>query len=220
MADLDGFTITHRADEPVGWSLEPDGTLPYGPATTVNVPAPPPPPLTTGDVQAVVEGATVSEDDGRVEFMGERFRLAENIGLMPLLKFSFNAKKGADSEDMEALVTMYVLIRDAVDQTRPPKLGPDGAQTVGADGEPEWDGPSEWDRFEEHAINVKADGEDLMGFIGSAMSVISARPRKRRGDSSASSPRTSASTKASSSSQVTPREIEGLVPVKDLGRST
>jgi hypothetical protein len=180
---------------------------------------PDPPAVTTHDVQAAVEGAPVADDTDSVEFLGKRFRLAETIGLMPLLAFANTSKQGMDSDDLEGMAAMYALIRDTVDQTRVQRRDEDDKLIYDAAGEPEWEGPSDWQRFERHAIDEKADGEELMGFIRDAMGVISARPRKRRGTSSDSSPRTLPSSRASSSSPGTPPQIDGLVPVSTIGRA-
>ncbi|GAA0528823.1 hypothetical protein GCM10010172_06790 [Paractinoplanes ferrugineus] len=174
------------------------------------------PVLDTHAVQAAAEGV-VLDDANSAEFLGRRFRLAEKIGLMPMLAFANASKKGLDSDDMEGLAAMYALIRDVVDQTRPPKLDPDtGRQVVDpATGEPVWDGLSQWQQFEQHAIDQQADGEDLMGFVGDAMAVVAARPRKRREISSDGSPRTSQRSRgASSSPESAP---DGWVNVADLG---
>lgn len=160
-------------------------------------------PVTTAEVQADVEGVPL-DDSNSLEFKGRRFRLAESIGLMPLLKFAHAAKSGLTSDDMEGLSAMYLLIRSCIDRR------PDGD-----------DGPSEWDRFEQYAIDTDADGEELSGMINRAVQVISARPSKRPGDSSPSSTPKSESGKASSSSPVTPRVppgFEDLTPVANLGR--
>lgn len=178
-----------------------------------NHPAP-----STQDAQAAIEGVLALDDSNSVEFLGERFRLADNVGLMPLLVFANSAKKGLDSGDLDGLAAMYVMIRDTVDQSRIQQHGADGEALYDDEGQPLWEGPSEWDRFEEHAINQKAEGEDLMDFIRQAMSVISARPRKPRGTSSDSSRPTSGNSKAVSSSPVTRPGVEGLVAVKDVGR--
>jgi hypothetical protein len=180
---------------------------------------PDPPAVTTHDVQAAVEGAPVADDTDSVEFLGKRFRLAETIGLMPLLAFANTSKQGMDSDDLEGMAAMYALIRDTVDQTRVQRRDEDDKLIYDAAGEPEWEGPSDWQRFERHAIDEKADGEELMGFIRDAMGVISARPRRRRGTSSDSSPRTLPSSRASSSSPGTPPQIDGLVPVSTIGRA-
>jgi hypothetical protein len=156
---------------------------------------------TTHEVQAAVEGAELLDVTNSIEF-----RLAESIGLMPLLKFAHAAKQGLNSDDMEGLSAMYLLIRSCLDRTRP---------------DPET--PSQWELFEEHAIETNADGDDLSSLINRAVQVISSRPPKRRGDSSPSSSPTSESSKASSSSPGTrpvPPGFEEMVKVGDLGRST
>lgn len=178
------------------------------------------PPPTAHQVQASAEGV-VLDADGSLEFLGERFRLAERIGLMPMLAFANASKQGIDADDMEGLAAMYALIRDVVDQTRPFTVDPEtGKQMVDAAGVPEWDGPSEWMRFEQHAIETQADGEELMDFISRAMAVVAARPRKRRGGSSVSSPRTSETSRPDSSSPAIRRipGLEELTPVSALGR--
>lgn len=181
-----------------------------------NVNAPPEDP-TTQRIQAASEGE-LQNQDGTIEFLGKRFRLAESIGLMPLLMFANSAKSGMDSEDMDGMAAMYALIRDTIDQTRVQETDEEGKLSFDGDGDPVWAGPSDWQRFERHCVEEKADGEDLMGFIKDAMGVISARPRKRRGTSPKSSPRTSVSSKESSSSPGTPPPPDGLVPISQLGR--
>jgi hypothetical protein len=177
--------------------------------------------VTSQDVQAAVEGAPVADDTNSIEFLGKRFRLAENIGLMPLLAFANASKGGLDSDDMEGMAAMYAVIRDTVDQTRVQKLDADGKEEFDEAGEPVWDGPSDWQRFERHAIDEKADGEELMGFIRDAMGVIAARPRKRRGTSASSSPQISPSSREPSSSPAMQRhpQLAGLTPVGDIGRA-
>ena len=129
------------------------------------------------------------------------FRIAQSIGLMPLLRFAHAAKTGMDSEDLEGMAALYSMIQDCVD-------------------------PADWDAFQEYATVVKAEDEDLMEFVGAAMEVISARPRKRRGSSSATAPRTSGKSKGGSSGPgsvipdgaIRPPEVDGLMPVADLVR--
>lgn len=177
----------------------------------------------TADVQARAEDAVVDIDDGRIEFMGDRFRLADEVGIMPMLAFSFAADQGLDSNDLAGLSAMYALIRDTIDQSRPVKEDAEGQPLFEPDGvTPQWDGPSEWMRFERHAINSKADGDDLMEFIGRATKAIAARPTKRHGGSSPSSPPRSESTRDASPSPApggrTVPGIEELRSVGDFGR--
>jgi hypothetical protein len=107
------------------------------------------------------------------------------------------------------------MIRDVIHR---PKLYDDNGNRVidEVTGKPAHD-ESEWQRFEELAIDEQADGEQLMEFVSEVMGVIAARPPKRRGISSASSPTTSPKSRASSSSPGM-REIPGMVPVADIGR--
>lgn len=105
---------------------EPTGTL-------VNWDAAPAEP-TTQDVQAASEGE-LQDQSGTIEFLGKRFRLAENIGLMPLLMFANSAKSGMDSDDMDGMAAMYALIRDTVDQTRVQETDEDGKLKFDGDGD-------------------------------------------------------------------------------------
>jgi len=179
-------------------------------------------------VQSAAEG--VVEDDGVVELLGEKFRLAERVALMPLLAFANASKKGLDSDDMDGMAAMYGLIRSVIH--RPVLYEPDTIEQPEGSGhflpnpragKPQRDeagkvlcDESEWNRFVEHAEDLQAEGDELMEAVGAAMSVISARPRKRREISSGGSPRTSPKSKAGSSSRDT--RLEGLVSVADLGR--
>ena len=127
------------------------------------------------------------------------FMISHSVGMMPLMRFAFAAKRGMDSEDMDGLAALYTMIRDCVH-------------------------PDDWDGFQDYATDTKADDEDLMEFVQSAMEVIAARPRKPRGSSSATSRSTSAKSRGSSSRQgsvippgaIVPPEAQGLMPVGDL----
>lgn len=129
------------------------------------------------------------------------FRLAASVGMMPMLRFAHAAKAGMDSEDMEGMAALYTMIQDCVE-------------------------PADWSAFVEYATTCKADDEALMEFVQRAMEIITARKEKRRGNSSATSPNTSAKSKASSSGQATPIPagtntpdgVEGLMPVSELTR--
>lgn len=188
----------------------------FGEPAPQAVTADPVPPVTTQNVQAAVEGVPVPDDD-TVELDGARFRLAESIGLMPLLKFAHAAKQGLNSDDMDGLNAMYLLLRSCIAHTPVQAVNEDGFPMVDGAGEPVWL-PTEWDRFEQHALDCDADGEQLTAVIQESIQVISARPPKRRGDSSPSSSPTSESTKASSSSPGTRPGFEHMTDVATLGR--
>lgn len=151
-------------------------------------------------IQAASEGVEVLADD-TVEFMGDRFRMSNRVGLMPLMKFAITAKQGVNSDDLEGLAAMYALIRDCIDTTKPQVQAIDpesGLPRFDDHGQPvtEDAGPSEWDRFERHAIEQKAEADDLFGVVTAVIQRLSARPTRRPGDSSAGPQSTSGSSKA------------------------
>lgn len=176
-------------------------------------------PDTTQSVQAAVEGVVEADvDPYMIEFMGKSFRMAENVSLMPLLKFAHASKRGLDSDDMEGLDAMYRLIRSTLDRTKIQATDDEGQPEFDEAGDPVWEGPSQWDLFEEHADEQGAEGSDLMDFVNRVMPLIAARPKKPRGDSSTSSRQISARSKDSSSSPDMDPRMAGLTPVADLGR--
>jgi hypothetical protein len=136
-------------------------------------------------LQAETEGVTIGDE---VEFCGEKFKIGDRIGLMPLLKFAHVSSKGVTSDDMQGLAAMYAMIKDCI-------------------------APGEWERFEEHAINSQADEEDLFNVVSKTIEIITARPTRRRSGSSPGSSPTSESSKVSSTQTVARRAPEGLTPL-------
>lgn len=120
-----------------------------------------------------------------VEFRGETYRIADKIGLAPLMRFGKLARSGADSGDMAALAVMY----DVIDQCF--------ASTCDACGS--WDqqalftrdkdeaccperSPStaEFDRFMDTATTERWDHEEILEVVGKVMEALSERPTGRR----------------------------------------
>ena len=110
-------------------------------------------------------------------FEGKPFKVAPKVGLMPLMKFAKLAKQGVDASDMDGLAAIYDLLRSVI-----------------AD--------EDWDRFEDHAALVRADGDDLMAVVSQAVEVISQRPTARPSDSSDGPSNASDSSAGDSSSRV------------------
>ncbi|WBB94180.1 hypothetical protein [Verrucosispora sp. WMMC514] len=135
-------------------------------------------------LQARAEGVEIVGGGDKVEFLGDQYRIASSVGLMPLMKFAMTAKQGANADDMEGLAAMYSLIKDCID-------------------------PAEWGRFEQDAIDKKAEAEDLLKVVQDVIQTLSARPTQRPADSSAGPQTTSDSSKETLPS-----------PAEQAGRST
>lgn len=92
-----------------------------------------------------------------VELLGKRFRIADKVGLMPMLKFS--AFADMEVQDARALGAMYAMLRDVIHA-------------------------DDWRAFEDHAIDSKAEADDLLDVISRAIEQISGRPTGQPGPSS------------------------------------
>jgi hypothetical protein len=104
-----------------------------------------------------------------LEFQGERFHIAERVGLMPMMRFAVFAKKqmrqqaeGHEStgeDEIESLAAAYQLLEQCLH-------------------------PVDWERFVDHATLVHADMDEMMEFVGEVMAVVASRPTGRSADSS------------------------------------
>ncbi|MFC0504218.1 hypothetical protein [Micromonospora costi] len=151
--------------------------------------------MTVHELQAASEGVEIVGGGEKVEFLGEWYRIAEKVGLMPLMRFAMTAKQGAKADDMEGLAAMYALIRDCID-------------------------PTDWDRFEDDATMKKAEADDLLKVVQDTIQILSARPTQRPADSSVGPQTTSESSKAPSSSpqadQRVPQGADEMVSIDEL----
>jgi len=120
-------------------------------------------------------------------FYGETFQIADEVGVIPLLKFGHAAASGLDTSDMEGLDAMYSMLRDCL-----------------AEGQ--------FSRFLEVGEKNKADADTLLRLVSEVYRVVSGRPTVRPSDSSDGRPPTS----PSSSTPYSKRESLGLVPVSTL----
>lgn len=120
--------------------------------------------------------ATVSEYNGEpniLEFCGEKFKIADNVGAMALLEFAAAAKSGLDSSDLDGLAAMHSMIQDtlAEDEFRDPT---DKEKEAGVT-EPILFN-SEWDRFRRVAKKHKASVPLLFEVCTAIYGVLSNRP--------------------------------------------
>lgn len=128
-----------------------------------------------------VAGKVVTSDR-TVELCGKRFRIADKVGLMPLLKFS--AFSEVDVSDPRALGALYSMLKDCIHpgndgcgQCEDCKNGSNRACA-------EYD-PGDWHAFEDWACESKAEAEDLMEVVTKTIEIISARPTPQPSPSSA-----------------------------------
>lgn len=119
----------------------------------------------------------MSDGPVTVEFLGEEFRIADRVGLLPMMRFAKLAKSGEDSMSMTGLAAMYDLLEQSIH-------------------------PDEWPRFEAHADEQHASGDELMKVVGKVIALSSGRPTTRPSDSSDGSPSTSESSADDSVQQV------------------
>lgn len=115
-----------------------------------------------------------------IEFAGQRFAVAESMGLMPLMRLAKLASGGADADEMASLAALYDVLEQCI-------------------------AASDWQSFQDAATRSRADGEALQRAIGAAMHVMQERPTSRSSDSSGGPSSTRPSSAGDSSSQVMSR---------------
>lgn len=185
-----------------------------------------PDPRELAERAAAVISGTVVDDRRTVTFMDEKFRIADKIGAMPLLKFSMYADLSV--QDPKALAAMYAMLRDCIypgtpgcgecEACTPARCGEctacniaAGMEDVPEDDRPEckvnvpdetackdYD-PGDWGKFESHAMITRAGAEDLMDVITDTMELMAGRPTKPSSGSSPGPRRISAGSTARSS---------------------
>ena len=136
------------------------------------------------DEPGVTEGTVTSlpDESSTIEFLGERFRVADKVGLMPLLKFA--SASTISTDDPRALAAVYEMLRDCIHPGTP---GCGDCADCKADRETDCKSydKGDWQAFENHATETKADADELLDVITKVMVIISGRPTTQRGGSSA-----------------------------------
>ena len=134
----------------------------------------------------------VINHDRVVTLAGRDFRVAEKVGLMPLLKFSHAAELRAN--DSRAYVAMYQILHDVIMEAEDPCGQCDGCKEAGKNPTARdcaYADEGDWEKFENWAVDCKAEAEELFDVVEQAIKVISARPTESRSSSSDGSRRTS-----------------------------
>lgn len=121
-----------------------------------------------------------------VEFKGETYRIAEKVGLAPLIRFGKLAKVGADSADVGALAVMYDVLEQCFDTV--PYCAACGSQDTAALATADADTKccderrvvqNEFDRFMDVATAARWDHEEILDVVGAVMEELSKRPTGR-----------------------------------------
>lgn len=134
----------------------------------------------------------VINHDRVVTLAGRDFRVAEKVGLMPLLKFSHAAELRAN--DSRAYVAMYQILHDVIMEAEEPCGQCDGCKEAAPNPTARdcaYADEGDWEKFENWAVDCKAEADELFDVVEQAVKIISARPTESRSNSSDGSRRTS-----------------------------
>jgi hypothetical protein len=144
----------------------------------------------------------VINHDRVVTLAGQDFRVAEKVGLMPLLKFSHAAELRAN--DSRAYVAMYEILRDVIMEAEEPCGECAACKEAGDDPTARdciYADEGDWGKFQEHAVTCKCEAEELFDVVEQAIKVISARPTGSPSSSADGSRRTSRNSTAGNSAK-------------------
>jgi hypothetical protein len=136
----------------------------------------------TADPSAEIAQGVVVDTGDTIEMMGRKFRVADKVGLMPLLKFASASEMR--TSDPRALSAIYSMLKNCIYEGVP---GCGACATCRAGDEENCKSydPGDWGEFERHAIDAKAEADDLMPVVSQVMEIISGRPTELPAGSSA-----------------------------------
>lgn len=101
-------------------------------------------------VQSAAEGSSPATDT--VEYKGVEYKIAESVGIWPMMQFSRAAEAGISLGDFRALAALHSLLQSCL-------------------------APDDWGRFQENMITSKEnDVEALLDVATTVIEKISARP--------------------------------------------
>lgn len=152
----------------------------------------PPPPT------EIVVADKIVTSERTVELAGRRFRIAEKIGLMPLLKFS--AFADVNVQDPRALGALYSMLKDCIHPGSPGCGECEDCKAGSAQACPEFDA-GDWRAFEDHACESKAGADDLMDVVTKVIEMVAGRPTEQPSRSSPGQPGSRAGSTARSSAR-------------------
>lgn len=131
----------------------------------------------------VTDDAAGEELVDLVELKGATFRVSDDVARMALMKFGKMAEVDQSMLDISSLAAVYDLLEQCIHAT-------------------------DWRRFEQHALDTKADEQELLEVVGKVFVILDGRPTKRSSGSSDGPPTTATSSTDDSSSLATVRSID------------
>lgn len=122
-----------------------------------------------------------------VEFRGETYRIAEKIGLAPLIRFAKLAQTSADTMDVGSLAVMYDVLEQCFTEL-PYCAACESVDTAALAAKDDADRccenrrvvQREFDRFLDVATAARWDDEEIMEVVGKVMEALSERPTGRQ----------------------------------------
>jgi hypothetical protein len=123
-----------------------------------------------------------------IAWMGSSFKVADKIGILPLMEFARAAEDGMDTTDMHALVTMYDMLQQCIDET-------------------------DWSRWKQHALKVNTGPDEVFDVVKLSLEALTRRPTQRPFVSSDGPPTTNENSQVDSTSRVLQR-LEGRPDLK------
>jgi hypothetical protein len=104
-----------------------------------------------------VDVGVVGGSDLTSELAGEEFRLAQDVGIMPLMEWA--ASSDVDVSSVDGLRAVYYVLQDVVHE-------------------------DEWARFRKHARDNKVESTELLNFANGALEALAGRPTEESSGSS------------------------------------
>ncbi len=106
------------------------------------------------------DGKIVRDEDGKIvrEDVTQDFRLAEDVGIMPLMEWAA-AAEGSEDESSRSLVAIFYVLEDTVHE-------------------------EDWNEFREFGRKNKAQAGDYGKFINAALEALAGRPTEEPSGSS------------------------------------
>jgi len=142
-----------------------------------------------------------------IEWNGDTYRIADKVGLAPLIRFAHVAKQGTDANDMEGLVAIHDLLEQCFAEK--PYCSACGVSDPPEDCCPDRKVvDSEFDRWLDAATVARSGEDEMLEVVGLVVQALSARPTGQPSALPPGPPNTKPNTGADSVSQRVQERLE------------